>query len=142
MKASCPPHVLKLWLGVSKGMLPVKYFCSNKPSFYVSVEFHGGHKAEVNLATLSFWEYYQIKNNGVWWACLSFNALLSERLNKRFEEIKQEKKDFRNVTKYNQSKEQRPTDVVYGLLQLPCFPPIFKRNAIRSFSAACLILIG
>ena len=31
--ASGPPHVLRLWLGVGKGMLPVKYFCSNKASF-------------------------------------------------------------------------------------------------------------
>ena len=27
-EASGPPHVLKLWLGLSKGMLPVKYFDS------------------------------------------------------------------------------------------------------------------
>ena len=33
LKASGPPHVLELWLGVSKGMLPVKYFCSTKPLF-------------------------------------------------------------------------------------------------------------
>ena len=52
VEASEPPHVLKLWwgkqghalcktllIGVSKGMLPVRYFCSNKAS-YVSVEFH------------------------------------------------------------------------------------------------------
>ena len=31
-----PPHVLKLWLGVSKGMLSVKYFRSNKSHFCVS----------------------------------------------------------------------------------------------------------
>ena len=40
---------------VSKGMLPVKYFHSNKASF-VSVEFHEyhkTHKVEVNLDTLS-----------------------------------------------------------------------------------------
>ena len=30
------PHVLQLWLGVSMGMLPVKYFCSIKASFCVS----------------------------------------------------------------------------------------------------------
>ena len=29
-KVSGTPHVLKLWLGVSKGMLPVKYICPNK----------------------------------------------------------------------------------------------------------------
>ena len=32
VKASGPPHILKLWLEVKKGMLPVKYFCSNKAS--------------------------------------------------------------------------------------------------------------
>ena len=31
-----PPLVLELWFEVSKGMLPVKYFCSNKASFCVS----------------------------------------------------------------------------------------------------------
>ena len=31
-----PPQVLKLWLGVNKGMLPAKYFHSKKASFYVS----------------------------------------------------------------------------------------------------------
>ena len=36
VKASGPPIVLKLWLGVGKGMLPVKYFRSNKASFCVS----------------------------------------------------------------------------------------------------------
>ena len=35
-KTSGPPHVLGLWLGVSKGMLPVKYFYSNRASFCVS----------------------------------------------------------------------------------------------------------
>ena len=40
VKASGAPHVLKLLLGVSKGMLPVRYFCSNN-IFFVSVEFHG-----------------------------------------------------------------------------------------------------
>ena len=33
VKASGPLHVIKLWSGVSKGMLPVKYFFSNKTSF-------------------------------------------------------------------------------------------------------------
>ena len=36
VKAPGPPHILQLWLGVSKGMLPVKYFRSNKTSFYAS----------------------------------------------------------------------------------------------------------
>ena len=39
-KASGPPQVLKLWLGVSKGILTAKYSCSYKSSFR-SVEFHG-----------------------------------------------------------------------------------------------------
>ena len=41
MKASGPPHVLKMWLVVSKGILSVEYFHSNKA--FVSVEFHGDH---------------------------------------------------------------------------------------------------
>ena len=36
VKASVPAHALRLWLGVSKGRLPVKYFHSNKSSFCVS----------------------------------------------------------------------------------------------------------
>ena len=48
MQASGPPHVLELWLGISKGMLPVKYFRCNKASF-VSVEFHGDHKTVIKM---------------------------------------------------------------------------------------------
>ena len=33
LKVLGQPHILKLWLGVSKGMLPVKYFRSNISSF-------------------------------------------------------------------------------------------------------------
>ena len=36
MKPSGPAHVLRVWLGVSKGMLPVKYLHSNKNTFCVS----------------------------------------------------------------------------------------------------------
>ena len=45
---------MKLWFVVSKGMLPVRYICTNK-AFSVSFEFHGdhGHKDEVNLVSLS-----------------------------------------------------------------------------------------
>ena len=43
VKASGPRHILKLWLGASKGMLHVKYFCSMKP-FFASVEFNRDHK--------------------------------------------------------------------------------------------------
>ena len=39
VKASGPPHVLALWLGVSKGMLPVRYFRSNKSSFLCKSNF-------------------------------------------------------------------------------------------------------
>ena len=35
VKACGPPHVLKLWLGVSNGMLHVNHFCSNKAFFCV-----------------------------------------------------------------------------------------------------------
>ena len=48
VKTSGPPHVLRLWLGVSKVMLPVQYFCSNKASF-VSVEFHGDRDTVTEL---------------------------------------------------------------------------------------------
>ena len=54
---------LKTVVGVSKGMLPVKYLRSNKASF-VSVEFHGDHKTHivvVNQATLSFWDITRCK---------------------------------------------------------------------------------
>ena len=33
------PHVLKVWLGVSKCMHPVKFFCSPKCSFCASKNF-------------------------------------------------------------------------------------------------------
>ena len=58
------PHVLKLWLGVSNGMLPVKYFNSNKASFcisQISLRSHGCHKDDVNLATLSFGDIARFK---------------------------------------------------------------------------------
>ena len=35
-------------VGVSKGMLPVRYFCSNKAPF-VSVECHGDHKTVTKM---------------------------------------------------------------------------------------------
>ena len=56
-KASERPHVLKVWLGVSNGMLPAKYFSPNKSSFWVSQiswKSQGCHKDEVNLTTLTF----------------------------------------------------------------------------------------
>ena len=39
VKASGQPYVIKLWLGVSKGMLSVKYFCSNTASFLCQTNF-------------------------------------------------------------------------------------------------------
>ena len=48
VKATGPPHILKVWLGVGKvGMLPVKYFHSDK-ALFVSVEFRC-LKVEVTL---------------------------------------------------------------------------------------------
>ena len=41
------PHVLTLWLGVNKGMLPVKYFRSTK--HFVSVECHGDDETVTTL---------------------------------------------------------------------------------------------
>ena len=45
-----------LWLGINKGMLPVKIVCSNNAHF-VPVKFHGDHrtvrKTRINLATLN-----------------------------------------------------------------------------------------
>ena len=42
MYALGPPHFIKLLFGVSKGILPVKCFCSNSCS--VSVKFHVDQK--------------------------------------------------------------------------------------------------
>ena len=43
------PHLLKLWFGMNKGILPVRYFCSNKFCFFISVEFHRVHKTVTKL---------------------------------------------------------------------------------------------
>ena len=59
VKSPGPPQVFNLWLGVSKGMLRVKYFRANKASFCVnriSRRSYGCHRVEVNLATISFGE--------------------------------------------------------------------------------------
>ena len=48
-KASGLRHVLKQWLWVSKGMLPVKHFHSNIASV-VLAEFHGDHKTATKLS--------------------------------------------------------------------------------------------
>ena len=39
VKGLRPLHVYKLWLGVGKGMFPVKYFRSNKASFLCQLHF-------------------------------------------------------------------------------------------------------
>ena len=48
VKATKPPHVLELWLMVSKGMLPVKYLRSNKTCL-MSVDCHEDHKMVTRL---------------------------------------------------------------------------------------------
>ena len=48
VEALGPPHVLILWLGVRKGMVPVKYFSPAKPLF-VSAKFHGDHTADIKM---------------------------------------------------------------------------------------------
>ena len=60
-KQGCAPCKTQ-WLRVSKGVLPVKYFCSN--NFFVSVEFlenNKCHKIRINLATPSFWDMTEFK---------------------------------------------------------------------------------
>ena len=63
VKASGPPHVIKLWLGETKGMLPVKCYCSAKPLF-VTFEFHVDHKTaykdEAKSGHPQFHGYYRI----------------------------------------------------------------------------------
>ena len=51
VKASEPRHVLKLLLGVNKGMLPVKYFHSTKRLF-MSVEVQVDHKTVIKLRSI------------------------------------------------------------------------------------------
>ena len=48
VKASGPPYVLELWSVVSKGVLPVKYFSSNRNPFCVSLFFED-HKTVTKL---------------------------------------------------------------------------------------------
>ena len=58
-KTTCP----KTPVGVDNGMLPVKYFCSNK-AFFVSVKFNEDHKTayidEAKSGHPQFWGYYRI----------------------------------------------------------------------------------
>ena len=77
MNATGPPHVLEMWFGVSKGMLPMKYFCSNKASF-VSIEYHRDHKTvkvQENLSTLSFWTIAEFRTV----VCLSMGIIFSRK---------------------------------------------------------------
>ena len=55
VKASEQPYVLRLWFGVNKGMLPVKY-TPTKPLCVSQISFRSQccHKDEVNLTTLRF----------------------------------------------------------------------------------------
>ena len=63
VKASGPSHLLNLWLGVSKGMLPAKHLCTTKPLFMPS-EFHEdhSHKFDVNIVTLSFGDIWRLNS--------------------------------------------------------------------------------
>ena len=64
VKASGPPHVLKMWLAVNKGMLPVWYFGFNRAYLYVSeISWRsiGCYKDEVNLASLGVGESTRYK---------------------------------------------------------------------------------
>ena len=68
VKASGPPHVLEMWLGVSKGMLPVKCVRSNK-AFFMLVEFHGDHKTVIKLRL--FWPC------SVFWDITGYKSMVS-----------------------------------------------------------------
>ena len=63
VKALGPPHVLRLWLGVSKGMFPIKFFTPTNPLF-ASVEFFYDHETVTALRGISppsaFWGYWQL----------------------------------------------------------------------------------
>ena len=48
VKALGPPHVLRMWLGVCTGMLPMKYFYSYN-TFFMSVEVYGDHESVIKL---------------------------------------------------------------------------------------------
>ena len=47
VKASGPPHVIRLWLGLSEGMLPAKYPGSNKAPSLCQLNFTSCHKTVV-----------------------------------------------------------------------------------------------
>ena len=69
VKAWGPPHVLKLRLEANRGMLLVKYFCSDIStclcqSNFMEIMSHGWGESVHH----QFWGYYQILNNSV---CLS-----------------------------------------------------------------------
>ena len=61
VKSTEQPHVLKLWLGLNKDMIPVKYFYSNKSCFCVKIIFYD-HMivTTLRLATIKFLAFYWI----------------------------------------------------------------------------------
>ena len=56
VKASGLLYALDMWLWVSKGMIHVKYLCSNKSSFCVSLGLMAFMTLWLNISTLSFWD--------------------------------------------------------------------------------------
>ena len=84
VKASGPPHVLRLQLWVCKGMLPVEYFRSTKPLF-VPVDCNGDHntatKMRQNLANISVGDITGF--NTVASVCLSVQWLERKQFNVR-----------------------------------------------------------
>ena len=57
------PHILRLWLRVSNGMLSVKYHCSNNAFLCQSrlMEIIDYYKDEIILATLGFADIARLK---------------------------------------------------------------------------------
>ena len=54
-----PPHVIQPWLLVSKDLLPVMYYCSNKSSFptsLISWRSLENRNVDVNLTCLNYWD--------------------------------------------------------------------------------------
>ena len=89
VKALGLPHVLKLWLGASNAMLPVKYFTPTKPVF-MSVEFHGDHKTVTKLRciwSLSVFGIFTMQYNTI-----NFiehqNRAITTRMKKKYQKLK------------------------------------------------------
>ena len=71
VKSSGLSHFLELWLGVSKGMLPVRYFCFTQPLLCVSQISWRSYDILQRWAKSDypqFFAYYRIWHSGV---CLS-----------------------------------------------------------------------